>query len=81
MIERKPTMGGEDFGRYGRTEHKIPIYMFRLGGVSPAVIKRARALGQPLPSLHSAKFAPDTDCFKTGITAMTVAVLELVGKK
>ena len=81
MIERKPTMGGEDFGRYGRTEHKIPIYMFRLGGVSPVVIKRARALGQPLPSLHSTKFAPDTDCFKTGITALTAAVLELVGKK
>ncbi len=81
MIERKPTMGGEDFGRYGRTERKIPIYMFRLGGVSPAVMKRSRALGQPLPSLHSAKFVPDTDCIKTGITAMTAAVLELVGKK
>ena len=47
MIERKPTMGGEDFGRYGRTEHEIPIYMFRLGGVSPMVMRRARALGQP----------------------------------
>jgi metal-dependent amidase/aminoacylase/carboxypeptidase family protein len=44
-------------------------------------MKRSRALGQPLPSLHSAKFAPDTDCIKTGITAMTAAVLELVGKK
>ena len=74
-------MGGEDFGRYGRTEHKIPIYMFRLGGVSPAVMKRSRVLGQSLPSLHSAKFAPDTECIKTGITAMTAAVLELVGKK
>ncbi len=80
MIERKPTMGGEDFGRYGRTEHKIPIYMFRLGGVSPAAMKRAQALGQPLPSLHSAKFAPDTDCIRTGVTAMSAAVLELLSK-
>ena len=81
LIERKPTMGGEDFGRYGRTEHKIPIYMFRLGGVSPAAMKQAQALGQPLPSLHSAKFAPDTNCIKTGIIAMTAAVLELLSKK
>lgn len=80
LIERKPTMGGEDFGRYGRTQHKIPIYMFRLGGVSPAAMKRAQALGQPLPSLHSAKFAPDTDCIRTGVTAMSAAVLELLFK-
>jgi hippurate hydrolase len=81
LFERKPTMGGEDFGRYGRTTHKIPIFMFRLGAVSPAAVKRAQALGQSLPSLHSAKFAPDTACLKTGVTAMTAAVLELVGKK
>jgi len=80
LIERKPTMGGEDFGRYGRTEHKIPIYMFRLGAVSPAALKRAQAQGEPLPSLHSAKFAPDTSCIQTGVTAMTAAVLELLSK-
>jgi len=80
LIERKPTMGGEDFGRYGRTEHKIPIYMFRLGGVSSAAMKQAQALGQPLPSLHSAKFAPDTACIRTGVTAMSAAVLELLSK-
>ena len=80
LIERKPTMGGEDFGRYGRTGHKIPIYMFRLGGVSPSVVKRSQALGQPLPSLHSAKLAPDTACIRTGVTAMSAAVLELLSK-
>ncbi len=80
LIERKPTMGGEDFGRYGRTEHKIPIYMFRLGGVSSAAMKQAQALGQPLPSLHSAKFAPDTACIRTGVTAMSAAILELLSK-
>jgi len=81
LIERKPTMGGEDFGRYGRTEHKIPIYMFRLGGVSPASLKASRAQGQPLPSLHSAKFAPDPACIPFGTIAMTAAVLELLAKK
>ncbi|MBT5846662.1 MAG: amidohydrolase, partial [Verrucomicrobiales bacterium] len=66
---------------YGRTTHKIPVFMFRLGAVSPAAVKRAQALGQPLPSLHSTQFAPDTACLKIGVTAMTAAVLELVGKK
>ena len=80
LIERKPTMGGEDFGRYGRTAHKIPIYMFRLGAVSPAALKRGQAQGEPLPSLHSAKFAPDTSCIQTGVTAMTAAVLELLSQ-
>jgi metal-dependent amidase/aminoacylase/carboxypeptidase family protein len=78
LIERKPTMSGEDFGRYGRTPHKIPGFMFRLGAVSPAAVKRAQALGQSLPS---PQFAPDTACFKIGVTAMTAAVLELVRKK
>ena len=81
LIERKPTMGGEGFGRYGRTPHKIPGFMFRLGAVSLAAVKRAQALGQPLPSLHSTQFAPDTACLKIGVTAMTAAVLELVRKK
>ncbi|MBC8245773.1 MAG: amidohydrolase, partial [Verrucomicrobia bacterium] len=27
LIQRQPTMGGEDFGMYGRTKHKVPIFM------------------------------------------------------
>ena len=34
-----------------------------------------------LPWLHSAQFASDTACLKIGVTAMTAAGLELVGKK
>src|SRR5882762_517682 len=34
VVEREPTMGGEDFGRYGKEEPKIPICMFRLGSVA-----------------------------------------------
>ena len=79
LIERKPTMGGEDFGRYGTTRHKIPIYMFRLGSISPAVVQRARATGKPLPSLHSSIFAPDPEpTITTGVTAMSAAVLDLL---
>ena len=34
VIKQKPTMGGEDFSEYGRTEHKIPICMFQVGNLS-----------------------------------------------
>ena len=81
LVERKPTMGGEDFGRYGTTKHKIPVFMFRIGSVSPSAIKRARAAGQPLPTLHSAIYAPEPEpTITTGVTAMSAAVLDLLKK-
>ena len=79
LVERKPTMGGEDFGRYGTTKHKIPVFMFRIGSVSPATIKRARTAGQPLPTLHSSIYAPEPKPTITlGVTAMSAAVLDLL---
>lgn len=80
-VERQPVMGGEDFGRYGRTKHKVPIFMFWLGAVSPESVKRSIATGGTLPSLHSSIFAPDAEpTIKTGVTAMSAAVLELLGR-
>ena len=75
-------MGGEDFGFYGRTEHKIPICMFDVGGVNPEAVKESARTGKPLPSLHSPLFAPVPEpTIKTGVTAMTAAMLELMRKK
>jgi len=80
VIQRKPSMGGEDFGDYGRTSDKIPICMFEVGGVKAEALRENAATGKPLPSLHSPLWAPDPEpTLKTGITAMTVAVLELMG--
>jgi hippurate hydrolase len=82
VLQRKPSMGGEDFGDYGRTEHKIPICMFSVGGVKTETLKESLRTGKPLPSLHSSLWAPDAEpTIKTGITAMTAAVLELMEKK
>ena len=82
VVAHKPTMGGEDFGLYGRTEHKIPICMFALGVVEPKRIEESRLGRLRLPSLHSNAFAPLPEpSIKTGVTAMTAAVLELAGKK
>lgn len=81
VVQRPPTMGGEDFSEYGRTADKIPICMFTVGGVKPEAIRESQRSGQPLPSLHSSLWAPDPEpTIKTGITAMTAAVLELMGQ-
>jgi amidohydrolase len=80
VVERKPVMGGEDFGQFGRTEHKIPIFMFGVGTVTPESFKEAMKSGKTFPSVHSPFFAPDPEpTIKTGITAMTAAALELLG--
>ncbi len=77
-----PVMAGEDFGRYGRTEEKVPIMLYWLGAVNPETVKAAEAKGEALPSLHSSKFAPLPEpTIKTGVKTMTAAVLELLTTK
>lgn len=77
----KPTMGGEDFAEYGRTADKIPVCLFWVGGVNRKVFAEATRAGKTLPALHSPLWAPDPEpTIKTGVTAMTAAVLELMGR-
>lgn len=81
VVETDPYMVGEDFSRFGLQEHKVPIFMFWLGAVDPALVEKAKAEGKSLPSLHSPTFAPLPEpTLKTGIRAMTTAALELLGK-
>ena len=82
VVRKKPVMGGEDFGEFGRTSDKIPICLFTLGGVVPEVLKESKQTGKPLPSLHSPLWAPSPEpSLKTGVTAMTAVVLDLMEKK
>jgi hippurate hydrolase len=82
LVAKKPVMGAEDFGLYGRVEPKIPICIFWLGTITKESVTESIKTGKTLPSLHSSKFAPVPEpTLKTGVTAMTAAVLELVGKK
>ena len=56
--------------------------MFDIGGVKPDAYQESQRTGKPLPSLHSPLWAPLPEpTLKTGVTAMTAAVLELMGKK
>jgi amidohydrolase len=82
VVTIDPEMGGEDFSQFGRTVEKVPICLFRVGAVDPTKAAESQRTGIPLPSLHSSKFAPVPEpTIKTGITAMTAAVLELLAKK
>ncbi|MGD8860265.1 MAG: amidohydrolase [Myxococcales bacterium] len=76
-----PTMGGEDFGRYSR-QLGVPGLLFRLGAVEPVRFARhERGEGEPLPSLHSSKFAPDAErALRTGIRATANLALALLSR-
>jgi amidohydrolase len=76
-----PTMGGEDFSEYSLPDHSIPAVDFHVGAVAPEKIAESKKTGTPLPSLHSSKFAPVPEpTIRTGIVAMTAAVLDLMKK-
>jgi len=79
VIESSPVMGGEDFGRYGQVEPKIPSMIYWLGAVDRTKYAASKNGGDPLPSLHSPFFAPEyAPTIRTGVTAMTSAVLDLM---
>jgi hippurate hydrolase len=79
VLKLDPEMASEDFCRYGLQDHQIPICMFRLGAVDPARVAKSKETGTPLPSLHSSQFEPlPGPTIRTGVIAMTSAVLELM---
>jgi hippurate hydrolase len=78
-----PTMGGEDFSEYSLLpEHSIPAVNFHVGAVEPAKLAESKKPGAaPLPTLHSSRFAPVPEpTIRTGVVAMTAAVLDLMKK-
>jgi hippurate hydrolase len=73
----EPSMGGEDFSRYGRAG--VPIFMFALGTVEKKRLDRWEQLGQTPPSLHSSKYYPDVEpSLVTGSSCMAAAAMELL---
>lgn len=79
VVALPPVMGGEDFGQFGRTADNIPICMFKIGAVNPKSFEAATRAGRSLLSLHSPFWLPDAEpTIRTGVIAMTSAVLELM---
>jgi len=80
VVDLPPRMGSEDFGRFG-LERKIPTFMFFLGAVDPGRVLASKQGGLALPPLHSSYYAPLAEpTIRTGVKAMTSAVLDLVKK-
>ena len=77
LVEAKPSMGGEDFGRIGRAG--VPIVMLKLGTIKQQRLDGYRDQGIPPPSLHSPKYYPDPQpSIATGVTTFVTAALELL---
>jgi len=78
VIASKPVMGGEDFGRYGRTDPKIPGMIYWLGAADPKEVKAAKKAGKSMPSLHSPFFKPDAAAaIPVGVETMTATAVSL----
>lgn len=81
VVPVEAVMGGEDFGKYGKTEEKYPIFIYWLGTVEQSKIDQYKKEGKTLPSLHSPFFAPKASpAIQTGVVSMTKAALTLLGK-
>ncbi|MFH1594506.1 MAG: amidohydrolase [Candidatus Omnitrophota bacterium] len=73
--------GSEDFSGFGTVEPKIPIFFFGLGMIDPKSWKSNIKGKRANAPLHSSRFAPTPEpTIRTGVAAMTTAVLELLGK-
>ena len=78
VVASDPVMGGEDFGRYGRTDPKIPGMIYWLGAADPAEVKAAKKAGKSMPSLHSPFFKPDAAAaIPVGVDTMTATAVSL----
>lgn len=79
VVATEQSMGGEDFGMLPR-EAEAPGLQYRLGAVDPERVAASRRPGgEPLPSLHSSRFAPlPAPTLRTGVrTLASLALAQL----
>ncbi len=76
--EMPPVMGSEDFSELGYAG--IPATLVWVGASRDVETAKLARVGKA-PGLHTARFSPDvTPTLRTGMSALTVAALELLGK-
>ncbi len=82
VVPWAPIMSSEDFGRFALEGNELPSFMFWLGAADPALLADSRRRGVAPPGLHSSLFAPKPEAaIRTGVRAMTAAVMGVVGKE
>lgn len=73
VLDYEPLMLGEDFARYGRTEHKVPTTLFWLGTVTQEKIESGNT-----PGLHSPFYYPEIEkSIETGVEVVTASLISL----
>jgi hippurate hydrolase len=78
--EMPPIMAGEDFGEFGRAA-KCPSLILWVGLTAPEKLAAVGGDINRVPSLHSSEMAPvPGPTIRAGVSALTVAALELLGK-
>lgn len=83
IVESQPQMVGEDFSRYGKTEHKIPTALFWLGTAPAERLQKVADGEMALPGLHSPFYYPEVETsITTGVKVTTTSLIDLFnGKK
>ncbi len=78
--ERPMSMGGEDFSQFTRAG--LRTFYWHLGTAAPAAFAESKKGGKALANTHSPYYAPVPEpTLRTGVLTMSMAVLELMGKK
>lgn len=73
-----PNTASEDYSEYILAG--VPSVFFGIGVYSPERVAAAKAGGPPLPGNHSPEFAPVPEpTIRTGVEAMTLAVMNVMG--
>jgi len=82
VVDRDPSMAGEDFNQFNLADPRIQTTIFWLGGVPQAQWDAAQKGGPAIPSLHNSGWAPDPGpTIATGVEAMTAAAMDLLAKR
>jgi hippurate hydrolase len=80
VVASEPIMPSEDFGAFGRAAG-IPSALLWVGAAEPGSLAKATAAGTTVAGPHTAGFTPDRErTIRTGVAALTLSVLELLGK-
>ena len=77
VLYAEPQMVGEDFSRYGRTEHQVPTVLYWLGTVPEERMKSG-----DLPGLHSPFYYPETaKTIETAVKVTSQGLVDLFNQK
>ena len=73
VVVSEPQMVGEDFARYGNTDHDIPTVMYWLGTVPKERIEKYNLGEYALPALHSPFYYPEIEnSIRTGVLVLSL---------